>query len=1407
MPLEQIRPLLSLETHRPDRLSQNRLEQDGIASDTRRRSSHGSPRTPTDGEGLSAAASSSSASQIGPSSPSVRSNKSLLSSPFDFPRQLTESPDIHLSSASSLHKLGSGSSGVTRSGSWRAGGISVIGRGQSICSWDTDDRSEDASFSTAMQEVSSSPSQDELGLRTTASPPPRGSASDSQHFRPPRIESLGSFSTPKRASLGNDVFSPTRANESIGTPDGDPTPSASSSSGSQSCASSTIIQGASPYEGVDGATAGSSFSGPGIGRVKSIGRGSDGGEQSDGGSSLRRPSRSVLLPSVETQDESSASQTDPILALEDGADRIALSHSRVHGAMESDSPVTAGPSSPLADRRTSLVQSVSPKRSPRRQQHLTPPHDSLSPKSAATPRTGLAIDTAMRSGSPGSSRLSPLTALQSDLWDRSRSDAAGKEASSSSASSSFAVQTSSIHAARRHTAGYLRTRSALSSQTGNLLTAAAFAAKGPMTASTSFHGAGHQGGRKAARVRARHPSLALMDNAPFSVLEARRSEGLRQAAASAASDTGIYEDTEKDAGHGQSTSVRDQSRGPDRPLSPIARASPDAPRPLISLGAALTGASASSPSNQAVTGTPSTGLPQTSVQSRASPSLIAAAATASAAVEDLAAQSPAPVLAARPRLSRQHSRTKVGTADFTPLTLTPARAKGDGREGDSILRSPASSISSLDSTPAPRPALPRSSTLSSLSGVSLDQRDAGAEAPVVVPAVQTLGLPPTVVTHVLRTPTTEEWARFLVSQGVDPGQQLPRTRSTTGRSLAGAAAQHRNAAASISANAAGDRLLHAHEAQDVTATRDSLRGLSFANRSTPSVVRADLEQDYGAVAGDSDFEDGLDEDMDHRQALWGRGSVRSRSSSASSHSSQGRMEALHAAISMPPSRRGSPPSSVCGDASPQSPSDFVTRFGQAGSSLLDGDFHEGPRAVPPDVPVEYLDQDLHGYVPAPAGHKRCIDDFHIVRDIGRGAYGLVKLVQLKGRDDQQPGGPEFVVKYIIKSRILADCWRRHRILGPIPVEIHVMDQLRRFRYDAPTDEPPWSPSKLWPRTPHRRQSSGATASSPSSVRTPMLERRPSLSLDGLDRADPRARKARLGVAHTHPALCTMLDFFEDESFYYLVMPRFGHGTDLFDYIESHPCGLETNEARCILGQVADGISFLHGHNIVHRDIKDENVILDGHGHAQLIDFGSAAHVRPGRSFDTFSGTLDYAAAEILRGDQYAGKEQDVWALGVVAYVCLVGDAPFWNGEEAMHGLDPDSRAMSALDARCLPTPLASAMDAAEEEDDDEDDDDEAAAAVDPDERRELLMEQRKSDVAGQSDGGGKLQDAKDLIERCLELDPADRPSAADVCHHVFLAGRRASSWRGHRGWEKCVGVGGVGGVVADSKVASHDSAS
>lgn len=126
----------------------------------------------------------------------------------------------------------------------------------------------------------------------------------------------------------------------------------------------------------------------------------------------------------------------------------------------------------------------------------------------------------------------------------------------------------------------------------------------------------------------------------------------------------------------------------------------------------------------------------------------------------------------------------------------------------------------------------------------------------------------------------------------------------------------------------------------------------------------------------------------------------------------------------------------------------------------------------------------------------------------------------------------------------------------------------------------------------------------------------------------------------------------------------GEGMDLFDYIELNE-NMTRAEIQHIFRQIVDAVAHLHRHNIVHRDIKDENVIVDSTGHVQLIDFGSAAYLKPEQKFDTFAGTLDYCAPEVLRGNTYTGPPQDIWSLGILLYTLIYKENPFYNIDEIM----------------------------------------------------------------------------------------------------------------------------------------------
>lgn len=153
----------------------------------------------------------------------------------------------------------------------------------------------------------------------------------------------------------------------------------------------------------------------------------------------------------------------------------------------------------------------------------------------------------------------------------------------------------------------------------------------------------------------------------------------------------------------------------------------------------------------------------------------------------------------------------------------------------------------------------------------------------------------------------------------------------------------------------------------------------------------------------------------------------------------------------------------------------------------------------------------------------------------------------------------------------------------------------------------------------------------------------------------------------HENILGLLDFFEDDDYYYLETPPHGEtgSVDLFDIIE-FKTNMTEFEAKLIFKQIASGIKHLHDQGIVHRDIKDENVIVDSKGFIKLIDFGSAAYVKSG-PFDVFVGTIDYAAPEVLGGNPYAGKPQDIWAIGILLYTIIYKENPFYNIDEILEG--------------------------------------------------------------------------------------------------------------------------------------------
>ncbi|XP_066477597.1 PAS domain-containing serine/threonine-protein kinase [Tiliqua scincoides] len=150
----------------------------------------------------------------------------------------------------------------------------------------------------------------------------------------------------------------------------------------------------------------------------------------------------------------------------------------------------------------------------------------------------------------------------------------------------------------------------------------------------------------------------------------------------------------------------------------------------------------------------------------------------------------------------------------------------------------------------------------------------------------------------------------------------------------------------------------------------------------------------------------------------------------------------------------------------------------------------------------------------------------------------------------------------------------------------------------------------------------------------------------------------------HPNIIKVLDVLENEQFFQLVMEKHGSGLDLFTFIDNQPF-MDEPLTSYIFRQLISAVGYLRCRNILHRDIKDENIIIAEDFSIKLIDFGSAAYLEPGKMFYTFCGTIEYCSPEVLSGNPYRGPELEMWSLGVTLYTLVFGENPFCELEETM----------------------------------------------------------------------------------------------------------------------------------------------
>ncbi len=158
------------------------------------------------------------------------------------------------------------------------------------------------------------------------------------------------------------------------------------------------------------------------------------------------------------------------------------------------------------------------------------------------------------------------------------------------------------------------------------------------------------------------------------------------------------------------------------------------------------------------------------------------------------------------------------------------------------------------------------------------------------------------------------------------------------------------------------------------------------------------------------------------------------------------------------------------------------------------------------------------------------------------------------------------------------------------------------------------------------------------------------------------REALSTTELTHPNIVNIYDV-GDGSHPYIVM-EYIEGMDLNQYIrENHP--IPYYKVIDIMEQILDGITYAHENNVIHRDIKPHNILIDHNGHVKITDFGIAVALAQNSITQTNSllGSVQYISPEQARGN-IVTKQSDIYSLGIVLYELLAGTVPF-DGESAV----------------------------------------------------------------------------------------------------------------------------------------------
>ncbi|KAJ3363263.1 Protein kinase [Allomyces javanicus] len=280
-----------------------------------------------------------------------------------------------------------------------------------------------------------------------------------------------------------------------------------------------------------------------------------------------------------------------------------------------------------------------------------------------------------------------------------------------------------------------------------------------------------------------------------------------------------------------------------------------------------------------------------------------------------------------------------------------------------------------------------------------------------------------------------------------------------------------------------------------------------------------------------------------------------------------------------------------------------------------------------------------------------IGDFKIGKTIGQGAFSKVKIGY--HRETGQKVAIKIVDKKLMAEKIQKSAKRKEKM---------------KTERDAKKAD---AASTSRPTTPATGSGNETTPASPSPPSLPAaLIKTDSVPIispissplpapgEAKTLMDSLYAEVKLLMRLSHPNIIGLFQVIDSEDECFIIM-EYAPGGELIDYIAAKD-HLSEREARRFFRQIISAMDHCHQANVVHRDLKLENLLLSGSRDILITDFGLGRTFRSNSDelMMTFCGTPNYAAVELISFKPYQGVQTDIWAMGVILFIMTSGKPPF-----------------------------------------------------------------------------------------------------------------------------------------------------